>query len=70
MLGTLGGLALLVGTGGLFYLKGRMDKEPAYPDAFPMDVGLLVLLFLTSFTGLLLLVLRDTGENTGRREVV
>ena len=61
ILGTIGGLALLAGTGGLLYLKGRMDKEPAYPGTFPMDVGLLVLLFLTSFTGLLLLVLRDTG---------
>ena len=61
ILGTLGGLAILVGTGGLLYLKGRMDKEPAYPGAFPMDVGLLVLLFLTSLTGLLLLALRDTG---------
>ena len=60
VLGTVGGLALLLGTGGLLYLKGRMDKEPAAPTAFPMDVGFLGLLFLTSLTGLLLLVLRDT----------
>jgi len=60
VLGTVGGLALLLGTGGLLYLKGRMDTEPAAPTAFPMDVGFLVVLFLTSLTGLLLLVLRDT----------
>jgi citrate/tricarballylate utilization protein len=60
-LGTLGGFALLAGTGGLLYLKNRMDKEPAYPGTFPMDMGLLVVLFLTSITGLLLLFFRDTG---------
>ena len=60
MLGTFGGVALLIGTGGLLYLKGRMDRTPATPHAFGMDVGFLVLLFLTSFTGLLLMVLRET----------
>ncbi|MFH1740162.1 MAG: tricarballylate utilization 4Fe-4S protein TcuB [bacterium] len=59
-LGTIGGTALLIGTGGLLYFKGRMDDAPATPRAFTMDVGFLVLLFLTSLTGLLLLVLRDT----------
>ena len=60
MLGTLGGLALLVGTGGLLYLKRQMDTVPATPRLFGMDVGFLVLLFLTSLTGLLLLILRET----------
>lgn len=60
MLGTFGGASLLVGTGGLLYLKWRMDRTPATPHAFGMDVGFLVLLFLTSFTGLLLMVLRET----------
>lgn len=60
MLGTVGGVALLIGTGGLMYLKGRIDKVPASPRAFGMDVGFLVLLFLTSLTGLLLLILRET----------
>ena len=60
MLGTFGGVALLIGTGGLLYLKGRMDRVPATPRAFGMDVGFLVLLFLTSFSGLLLMVLRET----------
>jgi len=60
LLGTLGGLALMAGTGGLLYLKRRMDREPAAPETIGMDVVFTVLLFLTSLTGLLLLVLRST----------
>jgi len=60
LLGTVGGLALLTGTGGLLYLKRQMDREPAAPETFGMDVAFTVLLFLTSLTGLLLLVLRTT----------
>jgi citrate/tricarballylate utilization protein len=60
VLGTAGGLALLVGTGGLLYLKGRMDREPASPGALGMDVAFVVLLLLTSLTGLVLLALRAT----------
>jgi citrate/tricarballylate utilization protein len=60
ILGTVGGVALLVGTGGLFYLKTRMDPDPATPHAYGMDMALLVLLFLTSFTGLLLMIFRET----------
>jgi citrate/tricarballylate utilization protein len=60
ILGTFGGLALLVGTGGLLYLKTQMDRVPTTPRAFGMDIGFTTLLFMTSFTGLLLLVLRET----------
>ncbi len=60
MLGSLGGVAILFGTGGLLVLKGKMDKAPATPHALGMDIGFLVLLFLTSFTGLVLLLLRTT----------
>ena len=60
VLGTVGGVALLIGTGGLLYLKLRMDAEPATPRTFGMDVSFLVLLFFTSLTGLLLLILRAT----------
>ena len=59
-LGRIGGVSLLIGTGGLLYLKARMDKVPATPRAFGMDVCSLVLLFLKSLTGLLLLILRET----------
>ncbi|MBU2549322.1 MAG: tricarballylate utilization 4Fe-4S protein TcuB [Proteobacteria bacterium] len=60
VLGTMGGLSLLVGTGGLLYLKGKMDPRPAASGASELDVGFLVMLFLTSLTGLLLLILRQT----------
>jgi len=60
VLGTVGGAALLIGTSGLLYLKGKMDTAPAPPRAFSMDVSFLILLFSTSFSGLLLLVLRAT----------
>ena len=60
VLGTAGGLALLVGTGGLFTLKRRMDRNPAAPQTFGMDMSFIILLFLTSLTGLLLLMFRAT----------
>lgn len=60
MLGTVGGVTLLVGTGGLLYLKRQMDTAPATPRLLGLDVGFLVLLFVTSLTGLLVLILRET----------
>lgn len=61
MLGTIGGIALLVGTGGLLVLKFRMDRLPAADKAFGMDIGFIGLLFGISLTGLILLVLRETA---------
>jgi citrate/tricarballylate utilization protein len=61
VLGTVGGVALLVGSAGLLYLRTKMDPEPAYAGASGMDVGLTLLLFLTSLSGLLLLALRETA---------
>ncbi|MBF0279758.1 MAG: tricarballylate utilization 4Fe-4S protein TcuB [SAR324 cluster bacterium] len=58
--GSIGGLALLIGTSGLLYLKTRMDPEPASENTAGMDFGFLISLFLTSLTGLLLLILRET----------
>jgi citrate/tricarballylate utilization protein len=60
LLGTIGGLALLAGTGGLLYLKQRMDREPAAPEALGMDIAFALLLFLTSLSGMMLLGLRAT----------
>ena len=51
----------MAGTGGLLDLKRRMDRKPAVPEAFGMDVAFTALLFLTSLTGLLLLALRSTS---------
>ncbi|HEX9879751.1 MAG TPA: tricarballylate utilization 4Fe-4S protein TcuB [Candidatus Binatia bacterium] len=61
LLGTVGGVMLLLGTAGLLYLKSRSDHEPADPQMLDMDVALLVLLLLTSLTGLLLLAFRETA---------
>lgn len=61
MLGTVGGLALMLGTGGMLYLKKQMDRAPASPESFGMDIAFTTLLFLTSLSGLLLLVFRETA---------
>jgi citrate/tricarballylate utilization protein len=60
VLGTVGGLGLLVGPAGLLWLKRRVDPEVADPAGTGMEVAFILLLFLTSLTGLLLLVLRQT----------
>jgi len=61
ILGTLGGIGLLAGPAGLFWLKRKRD--PALDDLNPRDFGdsFIVLLLLASFTGLLLLALRETA---------
>ena len=61
ILGTVGGIGLLVGPAGLLWLN--MRRDPSHGDAAqrPMDRGFIALLFLTSATGLALLVWRDTG---------
>lgn len=61
LLGTLGGIGLLVGPAGLLWLNLR--RSPLHGDARqkPMDRGFILLLLLTSFTGLALLAGRDTS---------
>ena len=61
LLGTAGGIGLLVGPAGLLWLNLR--RNPAHGDAQqkPMDRGFIALLFFTSLTGLALLAWRDTG---------
>jgi citrate/tricarballylate utilization protein len=61
ILGTVGGFGLLVGASGLLLLKWRSDRDPAEQRMLNMDVAFLVLLFLTSFTGMALLVFRATA---------
>jgi len=60
-LGTLGGFGLLIGPIGLYALKRRRDPAIADPKQDPMDVSFIALLFFSSLTGLLLLVLRETA---------
>jgi len=61
VLGTLGGVGVLAGTGGLLYLKWRSDRRPADGTMMQMDVSFILVLFLTALTGMLLLLLRDTA---------
>jgi citrate/tricarballylate utilization protein len=61
LLGTLGGAGLLIGPGGLFVLSRRRDSKLADPGGRGMDAAFIVMLFLTSLTGFLLMILRDTG---------
>ncbi|OXS15322.1 TcuB protein [Zobellella denitrificans] len=61
LLGTLGGLGLLIGPAGLLYLKRKRDPNTADLEQTGMDIAFIALLWLTAFTGLLLMVLRETG---------
>jgi len=61
VLGTLGGIGLLVGPIGLLLAKSRRDPVLVDPQRFGMEVAFIGMLFLTSLTGLLLLVLRETA---------
>jgi citrate/tricarballylate utilization protein len=61
VLGTTGGIGLLIGTTGMLYLKWKSDRHPAAERMLNMDVAFLVLLFLTSLTGMLLLAFRETA---------
>ena len=59
LLGIAGGIGLLFGPAGLFWLHLRRDPRQADPAQKPMDLGFIALLFLASLTGLALMVWRD-----------
>jgi citrate/tricarballylate utilization protein len=61
LLGTAGGIGLVIGPIGLLWLNLR--RHPQHGDAAqkPMDRGFIALLLLISLTGLALLAWRDTG---------
>jgi citrate/tricarballylate utilization protein len=59
--GTVGGVMLMIGTAGLFWVKVRTDRAPEAEHLWGMDVGLLALLFFTAATGLALLFWRHTS---------
>jgi citrate/tricarballylate utilization protein len=59
LLGTAGGIGLVVGPAGLLAIKPRRDTVLQDLSSTGMDVAFLVMLLLTALTGLLLLVLRD-----------
>ncbi|HJT89255.1 MAG TPA: tricarballylate utilization 4Fe-4S protein TcuB [Bryobacteraceae bacterium] len=60
ILGTLGGVGLIIGPVGLYALKLRRDRAIADATQDGMDTAFLTTLFFTSLTGLLLLGFRQT----------
>jgi citrate/tricarballylate utilization protein len=61
VLGTLGGVGLLVGPLGLWRLNVKRAPGHGDPTQRPMDLGFIALLALTSLSGLALLILRDSA---------
>src|SRR5207248_10134296 len=61
VLGTVGGLGLVVGCAGLLWLKWQSDPAAAVERMRRMDVAFIVMLLLTAVTGLVLLALRDSA---------
>jgi len=61
VLGTLGGAGLVIGPIGLLAAKLKRAPELTYEGNFGMDVAFIVMLLLTSVTGLALLLLRATS---------
>jgi citrate/tricarballylate utilization protein len=60
VLGTVGGIGLLIGPAGLLAVKWRRDPALVDEARFGMDAAFILMLMLTSLTGLLLLVCRAT----------
>jgi len=61
LLGTVGGIGMVVGTIGMFWLKLVGDNVPSARKLLGGEVALLFLLFSVALTGLLLLAFRATG---------
>ncbi len=60
LLGTAGGIGLLIGPVGLLVMYLRRDPMQMDTMQRPMDLGFIAMLLFTSITGLLLLALRET----------
>ena len=61
VLGTLGGVGLLIGPAGLLAEKSKRDPALVDQQRTGMDVAFILMLFLTSLTGMALLVWRDSA---------
>ncbi|MBL8340192.1 MAG: tricarballylate utilization 4Fe-4S protein TcuB [Rubrivivax sp.] len=61
LLGTAGGVMLVVGTAGLWRLRRTRHPEHLEPSQAPMDLGFIALLFLTGASGLALALARETA---------
>jgi len=61
VLGSVGGVALLAGCAGLWMVRARRDAALGDPAQNGLDRSFIALLFVTSLTGLALLVLRESA---------
>jgi citrate/tricarballylate utilization protein len=61
VLGTLGGIGLLIGPAGLLMANWKRDPALADEERSGMEGAFILMLFLTSLTGIALLLLRDTA---------
>ncbi len=61
VLGTLGGIGMIAGCGGLIWVKIATDPAPVARRVLGGDYALLLLLLMSASTGLLLLMFRGTG---------
>ena len=61
MLGTAGGMGIMVGCAGLLWLKLSGDAATSARQLLGAECALLLLLFMVATTGLLLLAVRTTG---------
>ena len=59
--GAVGGVALILGTSGLIWIKAQSDPDPEGTDAPGMDYVFLVMLGMVALTGMLTLVLRESS---------
>lgn len=58
--GTIGGILIVIGTAGMLHLKTKMDTRPNTEKTLSMDISFNLLLMLSSLSGLILLIVRDT----------
>src|SRR4029078_3615228 len=61
VLGTLGGIGLVIGPIGLLVAKSRRAPELLDENRYGMDVGFIAMLLLTGVSGMALLALRETA---------
>lgn len=59
--GIIGGIGLIIGTSGLLWFKVESDRSLSAKTAYSMDYAFLFFLGLVALTGMLTLMLRETG---------